>query len=104
MARLEWESGDRTPALGGKTTEDGVADTDDLTFEEALAQLDETVGALEAGDLPLAAATQLYERGMKLARICSEMLAAAELKITRIQTAYGEQMRLPPEEGPEGEP
>jgi len=87
-----------------KTTKDTVASTDDLTFEEALAQLDEAVGALEAGDLPLAAATQLYEQGLKLARICSEMLAAAELKITRIQTAYGEQMRLPPEEGPEGDP
>ena len=91
-------------AVVSKTTEDGVAGADDLSFEQALAQLDETVGALEAGELPLAEATRLYERGMKLARICSEMLAAAELKITRVQTAYGEQMRLPREERPEGEP
>ena len=33
-----------------------------------------------------------------------EMLAAAELKITRVQAAYGEQMRLPPEDRPEGKP
>jgi exodeoxyribonuclease VII small subunit len=75
----------------------------DLTFEEALARLDETVEALEAGGMPLAESTRLYERGMRLARICSEMLAAAELKITRIQTAYGEQMRLAPEERVEPE-
>ena len=69
-----------------------------LTFEQAVAKLDETVRAMEAGELPLAEATQLYERGVRLARVCSEMLAAAELKITQIQTAYGEQMRLPPDE------
>ena len=76
---------------------------EDLTFEQALASLDETVEALESGGLPLAEATSLYERGMRLARVCSEMLAAAELKITQIQTAYGEQMRLPPEERSESE-
>ena len=68
-----------------------------MTFEQAIARLDETVEALEAGDVPLAEATRLYEQGMKLARVCSEMLATAELRITQIQTAYGEQMRLPQE-------
>ena len=70
-----------------------------LTFEQALARLDETVRALEAGDLPLDEATRLYEQGMKLARTCNEMLASAELRITKIRTAYGEQMRLPPQGG-----
>ncbi|MBM3933710.1 MAG: exodeoxyribonuclease VII small subunit [SAR202 cluster bacterium] len=69
-----------------------------VTFESALAELDQVVTALEAGALPLSEATRLYERGMKLARICNEMLVAAELRITQIQTAYGEQMRLPPQE------
>ena len=76
---------------------------DDLTFEQAIARLDETVEALEAGDVPLAEATRLYEQGMKLARVCSEMLATAELRITQVQTAYGEQMRLPQEERAEPE-
>ena len=74
------------------------SDLSELTFEDALNRLDETVQALEAGKLHLAEATGLYEKGMRLARICSEMLAAAELKITQIQTAYGEQMRLPPDD------
>ena len=65
-----------------------------LTFEQAMARLDDSVKALEAGGLPLSDATRLFEEGMKLARVCSEMLASAELRITRIQTAYGEQMRM----------
>ena len=70
------------------------ASATELTFEQALAKLDETVRALEAGDLPLDEATRLYEEGMKLARTCNEMLSSAELRITKIRTAYGEQMRL----------
>ena len=78
-------------------------DAGDLSFEQALSRLDETVKALEAGGLPLADATRLFEEGMKLARLCSEMLASAELRITRIQTAYGEQMRMLEEQG-QGDP
>ena len=78
--------------------QDADIDLSNLTFEQALNRLDETVQALEAGGLALSDATRLYEDGMKLARICSEMLASAELRITRIQTAYGEQMRFLAEE------
>jgi exodeoxyribonuclease VII small subunit len=67
---------------------------EDLSFEEALAQLDETVDALESGSLTLAQSMAMYERGMKLARVCNEMLTSAEMRITRIRTAYGEQMRM----------
>ena len=82
------------PKPGSKKTDNGEAQADftKLTFEGALTRLDETVQALEKGGLSLADATKLYEDGMKLARICNETLASAELRITRIQTAYGEQM------------
>jgi len=64
-------------------------DLKDLTFEQALEKLDETVQSLEAGDLPLDETTKLYEQGMRLANRCTELLSKAELKITQIQTAYG---------------
>ncbi len=80
----------------GMTNENGP---EEMTFEQALGRLEDVVAAMESGDLPLAEATRLYEEGMKLSRICSEMLAVAELNITRIQTSYGEQMQLPPEPG-----
>ena len=79
------------------STDDSKSETkaiEDLSFEEALSQLDETVSALESGSLTLAQSMAMYERGMKLARVCNEMLTSAEMKITRIRTAYGEQMRM----------
>ena len=58
-------------------TTDGATQQPDgeLTFEQALADLDKTVKALEAGGLTLSEATRLFEKGTKLARVCSEMLA-----------------------------
>ena len=66
-----------------------------LSFEEALAQLDEVVEALESGKLTLSKSTSLYEKGMKLARVCNEMLAAAELKVSQIETEYDEKTGIP---------
>ena len=60
-----------------------------LSFEEALSRLDETVQALEKGGLAIADSTRLFEEGAKLARRCHDLLAGAELKISRIETAYG---------------
>jgi len=78
-------------------TNQAESDLGDLSFEQALSRLDEAVETLEAGQLPLEEVTQLYESGMRLARFCNDMLAAAELKITQIQTSYGEQMKVPQE-------
>ena len=45
---------------------------------------------VEDGELPLHETTALFERGVRLANRCTELLAKAELKITKIQTDYGE--------------
>ncbi len=74
-------------------------DLNSLSFEQALERLDLTVKAMESGGLSLADATRLFEEGMKLAQVCNRMLASAELRISRIQTAYGEQMQMGDEEG-----
>lgn len=67
---------------------------EEMPFEEALRRLEETVQRLEAGGLSLEEATRLYEEGMRLARLCNELLANAELRISRLQTSFGEQMRF----------
>ena len=85
-----------------KTNRSGE-DFSELTFEEALAKLNGAVQAMEAGGLTLDDATRKFEEGMSLARRCSELLTKAELKITRIKTAYGEQMRLPQDDEDAGE-
>ena len=52
-----------------------------LSFEGALAQLEETVGRLEAGEMPLEEALTLFERGVRLSRRCTTTLEAAERRI-----------------------
>ncbi len=66
---------------------------DQIPFEEAFRRLEKTVDALEAGGLTLAQATSLFEEGMKLAQLCMERLDSAELKVTRLQTAFYEQVK-----------
>ncbi len=57
---------------------------EELSFEEALHQLEEIVRRLETGNLPLAEALQLYELGVQLANHCQTLLDAAELRIQQL--------------------
>lgn len=52
-----------------------------LTFEEALARLEETVRLLEEGNLPLEEAIAGYEQGVRLVRFLQAQLNKAEGKI-----------------------
>ncbi|MCQ6962354.1 exodeoxyribonuclease VII small subunit [Methanolobus chelungpuianus] len=54
---------------------------DDATFEESLEELEALVDRLERGQLLLDESLELFERGMKLARICNRKLSKAERKI-----------------------
>lgn len=68
-----------------------------LTFEQALAQLRETVQTLEEGNIPLAEATRLLANGVRLAQTCNELLAQAELQVSEIQRNFPPQANAPPE-------
>jgi len=61
---------------------------DRMTFEQALAQLDEVVGRLETGDVGLEEAVRLFEQGQALLGICRERLAGAQQRIEEL-TAQG---------------
>ena len=63
---------------------------DKLSFEEAFTRLGETTKALESGGLTLEAATDLYQEGMRLVRLCNHLLSSAELKITRLKDSYSD--------------
>ena len=55
-----------------------------MTFEEAMAELNQTITRLEEGDLPLQEALELYERSQELITLCNEILDAAELKLEEL--------------------
>jgi exodeoxyribonuclease VII small subunit len=57
----------------------------DLTFEQAFAELEESVRTLERGDLPLEESLALYERGQELAVYCAKLLDEAELKVQQVE-------------------
>jgi exodeoxyribonuclease VII small subunit len=57
---------------------------EELTYEEALAELEEIVSALEGEQNQLEAAIKLFERGQALASRCGVLLEAAELKVKQV--------------------
>ena len=55
-----------------------------LTYEEALAELEEIVSALEGEQNRLEESIKLFERGQALAEHCGVLLEAAELKVKQV--------------------
>jgi exodeoxyribonuclease VII small subunit len=66
-----------------------------LSYEEASAELEKIVRALEEGEQSLDEALSLFERGQGLTKRCLELLDAAELKVNKLS---GETL-VPFEEG-----
>ncbi|OCL26976.1 exodeoxyribonuclease VII small subunit [Orenia metallireducens] len=61
----------------------------ELTFEEALNQLEEAVNNLEKGELTLADSLEEFELGVKLTKFCSDKLEQAQEKIEIIKEENG---------------
>ncbi|MGM1046003.1 Exodeoxyribonuclease VII small subunit [Paenibacillus uliginis N3/975] len=67
----------------------------EMSFEEAMTQLETIVGQLEDGDVPLEKAIDLYQKGMRLSQMCSQKLEQVEQKIEMIVEEGGELKRRP---------
>ncbi|MBI3170035.1 MAG: exodeoxyribonuclease VII small subunit [Chloroflexi bacterium] len=57
---------------------------EELSYEEALAELEQTVEMLEGEQNPLDEAMKLFERGQALAARCGVLLEAAQLKVQKL--------------------
>lgn len=66
----------------------------EIPFEEAMKQLEDVVGQLEAGDVPLEKAIELFQNGMELSKLCSRKLTDVEQKIEMLLEQEGEQTRI----------
>lgn len=60
------------------------ADIATLTFEQALAELEQIVARLESGQAPLEDSIRMYERGAALKAHCETRLEAARLRVEKI--------------------
>jgi exodeoxyribonuclease VII small subunit len=56
----------------------------EMSFEDAMKELEEVVGKLERGDVALDASIKLYERGAQLKKRCEAKLKEAEEKVAAI--------------------
>lgn len=57
---------------------------EDLTFEQALTQLENVVTQLEKDDVPLDKLIEYYQRGMELVKLSNNKLKSAEEKMAKV--------------------
>ena len=69
------------PKSSSKKSEKTV---EELSYEEALAELESIVSALEEEQGQLEDSIKLFERGQALAARCAVLLEAAELKVKQV--------------------
>jgi exodeoxyribonuclease VII small subunit len=73
----------------GTTDERSADDTplsppDELSFDDALAELQRTIAELESGNLPVVRTLALHERGAALLDRCETLLRSAELRMRQL--------------------
>lgn len=73
---------------------------DNLTFEQAMEQLESIVERVEGGQVGLEQALAEYERGVGLVKRCREVLQRAELRVEELSTLIA-QAPPPQEEDPD---
>lgn len=61
----------------------------ELTFDEALAELQRTIAELESGGQPLERTLALHERGAALLEHCETLLRSAELRMRQLVAKPG---------------
>ncbi len=65
------------PKTKGKSPEE-------MTYEQAFEELQQIVGSLESGKMPLDEALKLFERGQALSERCGALLEQAELRLRQL--------------------
>lgn len=56
----------------------------EMTFETAIARLEEIVRMLESGNAPLDKSLAMFEEGVSLVKLCNSRLDNAEQKVTML--------------------
>ncbi|MBA9088406.1 exodeoxyribonuclease VII small subunit [Fontibacillus solani] len=67
----------------------------EMSFEEAMKQLEDVVSQLEHGDVPLEKAIDLFQTGMQLSQLCGQKLSQVERKIEMIVEEGGDISKKP---------
>ncbi|MBS0563658.1 MAG: exodeoxyribonuclease VII small subunit [Proteobacteria bacterium] len=77
-----------------------MSDGREVTFEAAMAELEDVVRKLESGSVELEKSIELYERGAALKALCEKKLKEAEERVEKITLgASGNPVGTAPAEG-----
>ncbi len=71
----------------------------EMSFEQAMTELEGVVDRLERGEVPLDESIKLYERGAELKKRCEAKLTEAEEKVAQITTEAGKATGTTPVQG-----
>jgi exodeoxyribonuclease VII small subunit len=72
-----------------QTADETAGPIADLSFDDALAELQRTIAELETGNLPLERTLALHERGAALLERCETLLRSAELRMRQLVSKGG---------------
>ncbi|GKU81135.1 exodeoxyribonuclease VII small subunit [Niallia sp. NCCP-28] len=67
-----------------------LAEQKNLSFEEAMNELERIVEKLEEGDVPLEEAINTYKKGMELSKFCHDKLKNVEEQLAEIVLDNGQ--------------
>ena len=73
-----------------KTDETGMKEDTEVSFEDALSQLEEVVHRMETGDSPLESLVENYQSGVRLLKLCRSKVERAEMKVKEVTNQDGE--------------
>lgn len=65
---------------------------EEMSFEEAVKELETIVQQLEQGNVPLEESLESFQRGIKLSEYCKQKLQNAEETVTKIANKDGEEV------------
>lgn len=63
---------------------------EEVSFEQAMQKLEDIVGKLEEGDVPLEKAIEYFQKGMELSKLCHDKLQHVEKQMDFILKEDGE--------------
>ena len=70
--------------IGGFMKNNDIKKEEEITFEQAVSELEQIVAKLEGGKFPLEESANMFQCGVELSQYCNKMLDETEQKITKL--------------------
>lgn len=72
-----------------KTDGTGTEEDTEVSFEDALSQLEDVIHRMETGGSPLESLVENYQSGVRLLKLCRSKIELAEMKVKEVTDKNG---------------